>query len=141
MEKLKAYFAGAMKGGRKYLEEYKAIVKQLRDMNIDVLTQHVIDNSLDLGLTKQQIFQRDLKSLREADFVVAEVSMPSLGVGYEVCEALHLGKPTLCLCREEVDLSTLINGNPSPLIRIQRYRDVQECASIIKEFIREFIQR
>ncbi|MEM2934185.1 MAG: nucleoside 2-deoxyribosyltransferase [Methanocellales archaeon] len=137
MGKLKAYFAGAMKGGRKYLKEYKAIVKQLEEMNIDVLTQHVIDGALELGLTKQQIFERDLKSLEKADFVVAEVSMPSLGVGYEICEALHLHKPTLCLCYEEIDLSTVINGNTSPKIRIHRYRSVQECASIIREFIRE----
>ncbi len=137
-EKLKAYFAGAMRGGRKYFEEYKAILKQLEEMNINVLTQHVIDSELELGLTKQQIFHRDLESLEKADFVIAEVSMPSLGVGYEICEALHLSKPTLCLCYENIELSALINGNTSPNIRIRRYRDVQECASIVEEFIREF---
>jgi nucleoside 2-deoxyribosyltransferase len=138
MKKLKVYFAGAMRGGRRYFEEYKVIAKQLEEMNIDVLTKHVIDSELESSLSNQQIFERDLKSLEKADFVIAEVSMPSLGVGYEVCEALHLSKPTLCLCCDNIELSALINGNTSPKIRICRYRDVKECASIIQEFIEEF---
>ncbi len=137
--KLKAYFAGAIRGGRKYLGEYKAIVKQLQNMGIEVLTEHVSKSDvleLERSMTKQQIFQRDMEWLKNADFVVAEVSMPSLGVGYEICEALHLKKPVLCLCSERAKLSALISGNTSPDIRIRRYRDVEECAAIIEEFVR-----
>lgn len=138
---LKAYFAGAIRGGRKYLENYKAIVKQLKNMGIEVLTVHVAEDEvleLEQGLTKQEIFQRDMEWLKKADFIIAEVSTPSLGVGYEISEALHLGKPVLCLCSESTKLSALINGNTSQNIRIRKYNDVRECASMIEEFLREF---
>jgi nucleoside 2-deoxyribosyltransferase len=48
----------------------------------------------------QEIFQKDTGWLRSADVVVAEVSMPSLGVGYELGLAECLHKPVLALYRE-----------------------------------------
>jgi hypothetical protein len=63
--------------------------------------------------------------------MVAEVSTPSLGVGYEVCTALHWQKPALCLCETGVFLTAMPNGNDSPWLRVLRYQDVDEIEALL----------
>ena len=47
-----------------------------------------------------------------SDVVVAEVTTPSLGVGYEVGRGVHMKKPTLCLYRPQPERlpSAMISG-------------------------------
>uniref|UniRef100_A0A2K6V3K9 2'-deoxynucleoside 5'-phosphate N-hydrolase 1 n=1 Tax=Saimiri boliviensis boliviensis TaxID=39432 RepID=A0A2K6V3K9_SAIBB len=47
------------------------------------------------------IHERDLAWLQQADAVVAEVTQPSLGVGYELGRAVALNKRILCLFRPQ----------------------------------------
>jgi nucleoside 2-deoxyribosyltransferase len=63
--------------------------------------------------TDKDIFERDMEWVREADIIVAEVSTPSLGVGYELGQAEAMGKKVLCLYREQEGkrLSAMVNGN------------------------------
>ncbi|XP_070313011.1 5-hydroxymethyl-dUMP N-hydrolase-like [Odocoileus virginianus] len=58
------------------------------------------------------IHDRDLAWLQQADVVVAEVTQPSLGVGYELGRAVALHKPVLCLFRPQSGrvLSAMIRG-------------------------------
>ncbi|XP_031203430.1 2'-deoxynucleoside 5'-phosphate N-hydrolase 1 isoform X2 [Mastomys coucha] len=58
------------------------------------------------------IHEQDLAWLQQADVVVAEVTQPSLGVGYELGRAVALGKPILCLFRPQSGrvLSAMIRG-------------------------------
>jgi hypothetical protein len=53
--------------------------------------------------------------LRAADLVLAEVSTPSLGVGFEIGHALAMGKRVICLHRlgGTGRLSAMIAGNPA----------------------------
>ncbi|MEM2869433.1 MAG: hypothetical protein QW379_03300 [Thermoplasmata archaeon] len=85
------------------------------------------------------IYERDLHWLRRADALVAEVSGPSLGVGYEISYALHVRRiPVLCLCHREVhSLSAMISGNTSPLMRLERYGSGDEMRAAIRAFLEE----
>uniref|UniRef100_A0AC11ESI6 2'-deoxynucleoside 5'-phosphate N-hydrolase 1 n=1 Tax=Ovis aries TaxID=9940 RepID=A0AC11ESI6_SHEEP len=58
------------------------------------------------------IHDRDVAWLQQADVVVAEVTQPSLGVGYELGRAVALRKPVLCLFRPKSGrvLSAMIRG-------------------------------
>uniref|UniRef100_A0A2K5PUN7 2'-deoxynucleoside 5'-phosphate N-hydrolase 1 n=1 Tax=Cebus imitator TaxID=2715852 RepID=A0A2K5PUN7_CEBIM len=58
------------------------------------------------------IHERDLAWLQQADAVVAEVTQPSLGVGYELGRAVALNKRILCLFRPQSGrvLSAMIRG-------------------------------
>ncbi|XP_012874547.1 PREDICTED: 2'-deoxynucleoside 5'-phosphate N-hydrolase 1 [Dipodomys ordii] len=60
----------------------------------------------------RHIHQRDLAWLQQADVVVAEVTQPSLGVGYELGRAVALHKNILCLFRPRSGrvLSAMIRG-------------------------------
>uniref|UniRef100_H2PJ49 2'-deoxynucleoside 5'-phosphate N-hydrolase 1 n=1 Tax=Pongo abelii TaxID=9601 RepID=H2PJ49_PONAB len=58
------------------------------------------------------IHEQDLEWLQQADVVVAEVTQPSLGVGYELGRAVAFNKRILCLFRPQSGrvLSAMIRG-------------------------------
>lgn len=110
------YFCGSIRGGREDQALYSRIVSRLRRYG-KVLTEHVADAELEprgeeAAGGDQFIHERDLAWLRQADVVVAEVTQPSLGVGYELGRAVALGKPILCLFRPQSGrvLSAMIRG-------------------------------
>ena len=108
------YFAGSIRGGRGDQVIYEAIIDRLRHYGT-VLTEHVGDVNLALGgenAADCDIHDRDLDWLRSADVLVAEVTTPSLGVGYEIGRAVEWGKRVLCLYRpsDNRQLSGMIAG-------------------------------
>jgi len=127
------YFAGSIRGGRQDSEIYGKLIAHLRNYGT-VLTEHVGDNELlsqEKMMSEQEIFSRDMEWLRCTDVVVAEVSVPSLGVGYEIALAQTLGKKIVCLCRRSVGnlLSAMIAGNPALII--ERYDTLDEAKALI----------
>jgi len=133
---MKIYFAGSIRGGRDFAVDYEQIVARLGAHGA-VLTEHVADQNLsDHGetLSDEQIFQRDINWLREADLVVAEVSQPSLGVGYEIAAGLALGKPIVCLFRPESgSLSAMIGGNRD--LEVIEYTGIDELFIKLEKFL------
>ncbi len=139
----KVYFSGAIRGGRRLQPLYAQIVRFLGEQGYEVLGAHVADPDVltkewrahvadpDVltkewrpGIRASDIYARDLRWLAACDVVVAEVSVPSLGVGVELAEAQHLGKPVICLCEQDVALSAMVGGNE--YFRHIRYRDPAE---------------
>jgi len=111
---MKIYFAGSVRSGRKNSGIYAQLIDFLTHFG-DVLTCHVGDNDIEKfeeQFSEKEIHDRDIKSLSEADVVIAEVSTPSLGVGYEIGRAVEAGKPVLCLYNNHADfeLSAMIGG-------------------------------
>ncbi|EGW09325.1 2'-deoxynucleoside 5'-phosphate N-hydrolase 1 [Cricetulus griseus] len=110
------YFCGSIRGGREDQALYAKIVSRLRRYG-KVLTEHVAAAELDprgeeAAGGDKLIHEQDLAWLRQADVVVAEVTQPSLGVGYELGWAVALGKQILCLFRPQSGrvLSAMIRG-------------------------------
>lgn len=98
-----------------------------------VLTEHIADPSVsvDQHLSDKEIHDRDIDWLRESDIVVAEVTQPSLGVGYEIGRALEWGKPIIALYRdgEGRKLSAMIAG--TELIKTYHYTEISEALKIL----------
>ncbi|XP_047652901.1 2'-deoxynucleoside 5'-phosphate N-hydrolase 1 [Phacochoerus africanus] len=110
------YFCGSIRGGREDQALYGRIVSRLRRFGA-VLTEHVAAAELsargeEAVAGDRAIHERDLAWLQQADVVVAEVTQPSLGVGYELGRAIALNKPVLCLFRPQSGrvLSAMIRG-------------------------------
>ena len=101
-EDMKIYFAGSIRAGRDDAAIYEAMITWLRSFG-EVLTEHVGNPALsetgDDGPDDRYIHDRDMAWLSSCDLVVAEVTAPSLGVGYELGWATALKKPVLCLHR------------------------------------------
>jgi nucleoside 2-deoxyribosyltransferase len=136
---LKIYFAASIRGGRADQEKYNRLIHFLAS-KVKVLTEHVGEASIgekgEKGLDEQEIHQRDLAWLSASDAVVAEVTTPSLGVGYELGIAEKLNKPVLCLYEnaiKEKKLSAMISGNPK--FRTFNYKDLDQAKKEIVSFI------
>ena len=97
------YFSGSISGGRRDVPLYRRIVASLEADGHRVLAGNVISDQIgDDGepMEAGAIFSRDLRWIDEADVLVAEVSMPSTGVGYEIAAArYHYRMPVIALYR------------------------------------------
>ena len=100
---LTIYFAGAISGGRGDVAHYREIIAALEADGHRVLAGAVAAENVGADgerLESQAIFDRDLAWIAEADAIVAEVSMPSTGVGYEIATARYRFEiPVICLYR------------------------------------------
>lgn len=129
---MKIYFAGSIRGGRDDADIYLQLVDELYKYG-EVLTEHVATIGEE-EMSDGEIFVRDLEWLTNCDAVVAEVTVPSLGVGYEVGIAQSLGIPVLCLYRPAPQrrLSAMLSGNPG--VRVAEYYSVGEAAELLQEW-------
>jgi hypothetical protein len=133
----KIYFAGSIRGGRNDLELYREIISYLTKFG-EVLTEHIGEAGLtpmgESGISDSVIYHRDIDWLSQSGFVVAEVSTPSLGVGFEISRAVELNKKVLCLYRIQQDrkLSAMISGCPD--IQVKEYQTLEEAKQIINVF-------
>ena len=133
---MKIYFAGAIRGGREDVALYLELVELLQAYGT-VLTEHVADEqltSLGEATDDRAIHDRDLAWLKEADCLVAEVTTPSLGVGFEIGKATEWGIRVLCLFRPSSGrtLSALIAG--SEQIMVREYENASQVKKIFDEF-------
>lgn len=125
----KIYFAGSIRGGREKQEDYFRIIRYLQEKN-EVLTEIIGDKNLtadgDEALTDREIYERDAAWLRECDTVIAECTVPSLGVGYELAYAEKLGKQVLVLFGQngEKKLSAMVSGND--YFEVLSYRNLDD---------------
>ena len=133
---MKIYFAGSIRGGREDAALYHEIV-ELLDNYGEVLTEHVADTELgvlgqDIG--DRKIHDRDLAWLQESDYLVAEVTTPSLGVGYEIGKATEWGKPVLCLYRPVAgrSLSAMIAGSAG--VTLREYQSSAQLSEIFDNY-------
>ncbi len=133
---MKIYFSCSIRGEKPDPETAPRLIAHLKKHGT-VLTEHIGDAGYleRTELIDEQIFKQDLAWLREADAVVAEVTSPSLGVGYEIGVAEMLGKPILCLYRdlEGRRLSAMVSGNAK--LSLKRYSELPEACEYIDEFL------
>lgn len=138
---MKIYFAGSIRGGRNDAAVYRKLIEYLKNYG-QVLTEHIGEKNIretEKGKgTDQEIHTRDMEWLLESDAIIAEVSNPSLGVGYEIGRAVEHNKPVLCLWRNNSDykLSAMIAG--SPKLNYSHYENISEAKKIINKYLRNF---
>ena len=135
---MKIYFAGSIYGGREDVPIYLEIITQLSKYG-QVLTEHVGDakyvpkseNGIPADIC---VYTKDTNWMKECDILIAEISKPSLGVGYEIGFAEALGKKIVCLYREgsERPLSCMITGNKN--LTVRTYKSFNDIPLILKEF-------
>jgi len=132
------FFSGSIRGGRDDAALYREVIDMLEGHG-DVLTEHVGAEDVEakeaaVGLSDRDIYQQDVAWLRQADAVVAEVTTPSLGVGYELGRAVAWGKPVLCLYRPTGDheLSAMVRGNDD--VTVEEYAEPGELKPVLATF-------
>jgi nucleoside 2-deoxyribosyltransferase len=133
---MRIYFAGSIRGGRQYADVYAEVVKNMQLAGHTVLSEHVGNPELKETLSNRKIFMRDIEWLSQADVVIADVSLPSLGVGFELAYAAYeLGIPVFCFAQASANVSAMITGNS--LLNLSRYEITFDYVESVLSLLQE----
>ncbi|TFF84640.1 hypothetical protein EU524_00705 [Candidatus Thorarchaeota archaeon] len=103
-----------------------SVVKTIEDRGIEVFAPQFLEE-----LNSKEIYRRDVEKLRLSDFVIAEVSNPSLGVGMEIMLAIELVKPILMFYSvDSGPLSKMALGAPGKALF--EYEQTKDVIAILK---------
>ncbi len=133
------YFACSITGGREFEAVYQDLTGALLADGHEVPTAHLAASTvvqLEGMVSPLEVYQRDVKWIEDADALIAEVSVPSHGVGYEIGYALQAGKRVLCLSQQGRKVSKMISGNPDGNLLVRTYQNNQEAVRIVRGFIK-----
>lgn len=132
------YFACSITGGRAVESVYQAMVAALVSDGHQVPTAHLAESGAgekEAVLRPDEVYRRDVDWIRASDVLIAEVSVPSHGVGYEIGFALGAGKPVLALYEQGRKVSRMISGNPDANLQVKSYHDTHEGIWLMREFL------
>jgi nucleoside 2-deoxyribosyltransferase len=132
---MKLFFAGSIRGGGGYVKVYRRIIALLTSHG-EVISEHLSDSGSpekDEKTGDPAIYARATESIRQSDLVIAEVSQPSLGVGYEIGLAEAIGIPVIALFHRgsEHRISAMIAGNEK--IITLRYDTFEELGALLEK--------
>lgn len=135
---IKVYFACSIRGGGD-TSLYQSIVDAIKLAGGDVISEVFVHDAINYGgspLPADEIYKRDTEMIQDCDVMIAEVTNPSLGVGYELAYAEHLNRPTLCLFKKDAasKLSAMVAGNTYNMIA---YIEPNEITQKVQEFLEQ----
>ncbi len=133
------YFACSITGGRDFEGVYQKLTAALLEDGHEVPTAHLAEASvveLEGIVSPGEVYERDVAWIRNSDALIAEVSVPSHGVGYEIGYALNAGKRVLCLSQAGRKVSKMVSGNPDPNLTVKTYKDNLEAIELVRGFIK-----
>ena len=141
------YFSGSISGGREDVPVYQQMVRALSEAGHRVIAGAVASETTGSGgesLGAGDIFARDLawidEAAREGGVLVAEVSRPSTGVGYEIAYARYRhGLRVICLYRPAYTTrcTAMVSGDPG--IELIEYVDGETDQAI--ERLKQILER
>ena len=134
---MKIYVSGSIYGGREKIETYKVIIEALEKYG-EVYDKEIIDEDIlekEKFQSDEEIFKKLENYLKNIDIVFAEVTVPSLGVGYELGFADQLGKKVIAIYDMNVvsKVSTMIRGNKR--IKLIGYHNISEIIDKLDEIL------
>lgn len=134
------FFAGSIRGGREHQPLYQECVALLKEYGT-VLTEHLAEDTLtrhgESEMDEQSIFEKEISNIQKADILIADVTVPSLGVGYLISYAENIGKRIVCMYNGNPvnKLSAMIQGNKK--LEINQYQTVDDLKNIIDKIFKE----
>jgi len=146
---VKIFFGCSMRGGhdevsKKELVKFPDIIEEL---GFELASKHQTQPGIikrENKLTKTAIHDRDYNWLIESDIGIFEISNPSLGVGGEISDMIHLSKPVLCLFKKGLKdkVSAYIQGKKSSQhvkvsFECYSYENLEDAKNKIKQFVEE----
>jgi len=135
---MNVYFGCSITGGRQDEAVYRRLVDFLLADGHEVPTAHLSGPEAparESRIAPREVYERDLGWITGCDALVAEVSTPSHGVGYEIAVALAMGKPVICCYQDGRRVSKMITGNNHPGLRLLPYRTPEELIAGVRAFL------
>ena len=136
---MKIYFSGSMYGGRQKLDTYKKLINELEKYG-EVLNKEVADDDVlieEQNMLDNEIFENLENELNKTDLVFAELTVTSLGVGYEIGYADSHNKRIIGIYDKNITpkITTMLRGNKR--LKIIPYTDINEIIVDLENIIRE----
>jgi len=112
---MKVHFFGSLVGNQMKIGDktnYERIVTAIEELGFEVVTKHSVYKKIEEVKNEtieqhQSYVKNMMKWIKKADIIVCEVTKPEIGTGFELSEALNLGKPIIAL---------YTNGQDTPIL-------------------------
>jgi hypothetical protein len=112
------------------MQTAKELAGVIKASGHELISPWVIGKNPNNGLDEVGVFKRDTEAVKRSDILVAEVSVPSHGVGMELMLANLLRKKVICVYRRGTKLSWMVKGLPkTALIEYENVRTLGEKLS------------
>ena len=136
---MKIYVSGSIYGGTQKIDTYKILIEELEKYG-EVLNKQIADPNVianEVYKKDEDIFKDLEDKLIISDVLVAEVSIPALGVGYELGFADKLNKKIIAIYDEiyTPKVTTMIRGNKR--IKLIPYQRIEEITSNLDKLLFE----
>ena len=133
------YFSGSIYGGRQKLDTYKKLIKELAKFGT-ILDEEVADDNVlvkEANLSDNDVFESLVNRIKRADLIFAEITVPSLGVGYELGYADSQDKRIICVYDKNITpkVTTMLRGNKK--LKIIPYTDIYEIINNLENILKE----
>jgi hypothetical protein len=140
---MKLFFAGSVRGMGGYVKVYRRIIDLLKSHG-EIVSEHIYLNGVDIPGGEKgdgDIYLRDTEWIDQADLLIAEISRPSIGVGYEIGYAESRDIPVLALYHRGAEhrISAMVAGNRR--ITTLRYDTLEELEKTLKKAIPRYAAR
>jgi 2'-deoxynucleoside 5'-phosphate N-hydrolase len=144
---VKIFFGCSMRGGyvAVRIQELESFPKIIEELGYELASRHQTQRGIieeENKLVKTSIHDRDYEWLTGSDVGVFEISNPSLGVGGEISDMVHLHKPVLCLFKKGLEnkVSAYIQGKMGSkyvktIFEIYTYSDLSDVKGKIRQFV------
>ena len=136
------YFACSITGGRQDELVYQKLVAALQEFGHHVPTALLASPEvvpLEGVVLPADVYARDVAWIAGCDLLLAEISTPSHGVGYEIGYALSLGKRVFCLYRQGRKVSKMILGNPDPHLKVCSYVNPEHAVQLLNAYLEKLV--
>lgn len=127
------YFCGSMTFDHSKADDYKEMINRLENYG-HVLNKFVGDKQVH-DLDAKDVFLRDTSNLNKADILVADVSVVSMGVGFEIGYFVNKNKPMLILYDKNKPLpSASVRGISNS--KLVGYASITDALNSVDEFMK-----
>lgn len=125
------YFSGSMTNSQEKMDDYKELINFLENYG-NVLNKFVGEKII--NYEDEFVYERDTNNLRKTDILIADITIPSTGVGFELGYAEFLNIKTILIYdKNKLKPSSLVLGNPN-FVKIE-YNTIEEIKQeIVKIF-------
>ncbi len=141
-EKKKVYIARSISKDHRNHEVSEQITHILNALGHTVLSHHSASQIQPRSLVHQpdpENYQSDIEQLKNADVVIAEVTNPEIGIGFEIAYAITQRKPVIALWKNNPhkNIHPLIAAQKSQYVKIYRY-DLENVEQVLKQALMYF---
>ena len=110
-------------------EEFKIEMEKLKNLlkeKYEVLEFKGLING-----TAEEVYKHDVQCVMDCDLLLAEVSYPAIGLGFEIATALTHKKRVLCCAQTNAKVSRLVLGISDTNFKFLRYNEFNEITQYI----------